>query len=304
MSRWPLATRVLLAIGIFLTAITAAAALWGAHSRPLPPIEESFDPFLSGISSIDEVMAVLATADPSASRLEMLDEADALLRRRFVHGYSYLTFDQNWAGAALRPIWDNLASPVRPDDILRFRRGACSQQALVFQEIARRLGFDYATVSVPGHYAAAVRIDGKWWVYDANREVSARRYPLEWIVSGDPRIASLYKPQVAKQLISDGRNGRISLRDINRNSAANAALLQSATELFSRFGWLVVLALCAALEAGSRLARLRIRLEVAEDAVECLSAADEVASNLIFFPPPLEQRGRRLHAIDRADALA
>ncbi|GAA4017894.1 hypothetical protein GCM10022280_16540 [Sphingomonas swuensis] len=270
----------------------------------MPRIQESFDPFLSGISSVDEIMSVLATVDPTATNLQRLDQADALLRRRFVHGYSYLTFDQNWAGAALRLFWDDLASPVRADDILKFRRGACSQQALVFQEISRRLGFDYATVSIPGHYAAAARIDGKWYVYDANREVLARRYPFEWIATGDPRLSSIYSPELAAQLIDDGRNGRIRLRDVNRNSAENAALLQSATDLFSRFGWLVVLALCAALEAGSRLARLRIRLEAAEQAVHSLSAADEIASNLIFFPPPLEQRGRRLHAIDRADALA
>jgi hypothetical protein len=185
--------------------------------------------------------------------VEKLDAADALLRRRFFHSYSYFRFDQNWSAAILRPIWDDLASPVRPDDILRFRRAACSQQSLVFLEIADRLGFDHASVRAPGHFLSAVKIAGEWWIYDANREVGARRYPHRWLKDGDPRIGDLYPPEVAKALLGGAKSRQNDLVSINRFPAPEARLLHEITSGFSRFGWLAVLAIWASLKLASRM---------------------------------------------------
>lgn len=153
---------MLLALGLLLGGITLAANVWIDPRARMPAIEEQFDPFLAGIDSVDEIMLVLDTAYPDATRLEKLDAADALLRRRFFHSYSHFRPDQNWMAAILQPFWDDLASPVRPDDILAHRRAACSQQSLVFLEIARRLGFEYASIRAPGHFLAGVKIDGRW----------------------------------------------------------------------------------------------------------------------------------------------
>ncbi len=247
----PWLLNLLLGTGVLLAAITAAASLWRPPVAPLPRMDEQFDPMLAGLSSVDEIMFVLATANPGATPLQQLDAADALLRRRFIHSYSYFKTDQNWAAAMLRPVWDNLASPVQPDDILRHRRAACSQQSLVFLEIARRLGFPYAAVRAPDHFLAAVQLDGQWWVYDANREVGARRYPYQWLKNGDARIATLYKPAFATQLLAGARSDRIGLISINRFAAPQARLLHQATDLFSRYGWLVVLTLWAALRCAA-----------------------------------------------------
>jgi len=217
----------------------------------MPPRSEEFDPFLSGLSSVDEVMNALDTAYPLATPIEKLDVADELLRRRFFHSYSYFRFDQDWSAAALRPIWDNLASPVRPDDILQFRRAACSQQSIVFAEVAKRLGFTYASVGLPNHFMAGVLIQGQWWVYDANKEVKVRRYPFAWLKQADPRLARIYTPDYAPVLLAQSRKGQVSLHHVNTNPAPQATLLHKVTKLFSHFGWMLVLGLWAMLKLAS-----------------------------------------------------
>lgn len=255
---------MLLGIGLLLAAITSAAHLYSSPLPILPPLHEEFDPDLRDLDSVDAIMLWLDRAHPNASPLQKLDAADALLRRRFFHSFSYYRFDQNWVAASLRPIWDDLASPVRPDDILRFRRAACSQQSIVFLEIARRLGFDYAAVAAPGHFMAAVEIDGSWWVYDANQEVKARRYPFAWLKTADLRIADIYRPHVAKLLLDGARDGRNSLVSVNQFSAPQAALLHAVAEWLSRFGWLAVLGFWAMLKLAAAPAQPRAGMRYAQ----------------------------------------
>ncbi|GAA4010139.1 hypothetical protein [Sphingomonas humi] len=228
-------------LGLLLACLSAAAAVTEVPRSRIPAVKEQFDPFLAGLDSVDEIMLVLDTAYPHATALQKLDAADALLRRRFIHSYSYFRFDQNWLAASLRPIWADLASPVLPDDILLHRRAACSQQALVFLEVSRRLGFDYAAVGAPGHFMSGVKIDGRWWVYDADQEVSVRRYPFAWLQRGDPRLDGVYEPTGARLLHAAAHAGKVKLSSINRFAAPQARLLHQVTALVSDFGWFVVL---------------------------------------------------------------
>ncbi|WP_029942085.1 hypothetical protein [Sphingomonas astaxanthinifaciens] len=244
-----------------MAAITAWASLNPSAPPPIPREElDQFDPELTGISSIDELVAILEAKAPGASAVEMLDLADALIRRRFFHSYSYFRFDQNWILSLLKPLWSDLASPVRPDDILKFRRAACSQQSIVLQAVASRLGLDYQSIGVnrPGHFLAAVRIDGRWWVYDADREIRVRRYPLDELLAGSPRLNSYYGPVVGLQLIAAAKAGRIQPRDLNRNPAPQASMLHLVTNFASRFGWLVLLLSWAILSLAVRRPASRV----------------------------------------------
>lgn len=254
---------LLLAASLVLAVITAVATSRDLPEASFSTTAEAYDPALAGLDSVDAIMRLLDTRHPAATPLEKLDQADALVRRRFMHDYSYFRPDQNWAAAMLRPLWDDLASPVRPDDILMFQHAACSQQAIVFLEIARRLGFDHAAVGVPGHFLAAVRIEGRWWVYDANREAALRRYPLDWLQRGDPRLAKVYEPALARTLIASARDETTHLRDVNRFPAPNARLLHQLCELISRFGWLLALAAWAALKLVQAREPARVRRELA-----------------------------------------
>ena len=237
----------MLVTAIVMASITAIAQL-PVWSRPvLPPANEKFEPNLAHLESVDEVMSALDDANANATQIQKLDAADALLRKRFMHAYSYFRIEQNWMAAALRPLWDDLASPVRPDDILKFRRAACSQQAIVFQEIARRLGFEFASVRAPGHFLAAVKIDGEWWVYDANKEVAVVRYPLHMLLRADPTIVNLYTPGWGELLVAFTQAGQINLIDVNENPAKEASLLHGILAVSSIVGWLIPLLLYAAL---------------------------------------------------------
>lgn len=239
--------QVLLVAATLMGCVTMLAHLpiW---TRPvLPPAQEEFEPGLAHLESVDEVMSALNSATPGATQLQKLDAADALLRRRFVHGYSYFRIEHNWMAAVLRPLWDDLASPVRPNDILKFRRAACSQQAIVFQEVAERLGFEFAAVRAVGHFLPAVKIDGQWWVYDANREISVRRYPLRMLLSAGPGIAEIYPPYAAKLLLSGARAKQIRLTNVNSNPAKQASLLHGILAFLSKVGWLIALLLWAVL---------------------------------------------------------
>lgn len=229
-------------------AVPTAIARFTPFAPPiLPPTTESFEPALATLDSVDEILAFLAMTYPSATPLEKLDAADALLRKRFVHGYSLFRFEHDWVAASLRFLWDDLASPVRPDDILRFRRAACSQQAIVLQEIARRLGFSFAKAGAPGHFLAAVKIEGQWWVFDPNREIKLRRYPFDWLKQADPRMAASYDPVLAVKMIDWARKDQITFDYVDRNPAPQASLLHGFTSLVSRFGWLFFLTLWAGL---------------------------------------------------------
>ncbi|UUR08475.1 hypothetical protein [Sphingomonas glaciei] len=198
-------------------------------------------------------MTTLNSANPNATQLQKLDAADALLRKRFVHGYSYFRMKQNWMAAFLRPVWDDLAAPVRPDDILKFRRAACSQQAIVFQEIAKRLGFEFASVRINGqenlggHFLPTIKIEGQWWVYDANQEIAARRYPLDWLMTADAQISNVYQPDVARLLLNSAHAKRVRFTDLNENAAEQASLLHGALALLSSVGWMLALLLWAIL---------------------------------------------------------
>ncbi|WP_300974817.1 transglutaminase family protein [Sphingomonas sp. LHG3406-1] len=251
-SRFPAVLKISLLAWLGLAAVTAASLLLSAKRPPLPPIEEEYDRQLGSMNSVDKLMRAIDQEAQGTTPLGKLNHADSLLRRRFVHGYSYFRFDQDWIAYALGYAWDHLASPVRPDDIMQFRRAACSQQAIVFLEVARRLGFERAAVAAPGHFLAGVKIDGRWWVYDANREIAVRRYPYEMLRSGDPGIAAFYKPDVTKQLLDGAKAGQIELRSFNSNPAPQASLLHRITWLLSHFGWLAALLLWSWLRSGKQ----------------------------------------------------
>jgi hypothetical protein len=104
------------------------------------------------------------------------------------------------------------------------------------------------------HMAAAVKIGGQWQVYDADRDISPRSYPLSRLVAGDPQILAIYgKVGQALDLRAQASNGEIRLTDVNRNPALHASLFQRVTRFLSIYGW----ALFAAL-AGLRLWRRRL----------------------------------------------
>jgi hypothetical protein len=226
-------------------AFGALVARSGSCARvQMPMFTEAFDPQMRRIESIDEAVDYIRARHPGAGPVALADAADELVRHRFFHGYSAYRPCQDWIAYLAGYLWSDLRNPVLPDDILKFRRAACSQQAIVFQQIVRRLGLDFASVRAPGHFASAVKLDGTWYVYDADKEIAPRKYPYSALVSGAPVIERIYG-DFGGTLHRAALEGRISLTDIDRDPAPRAALFHRLSGFLSAFGWLVFGALFA-----------------------------------------------------------
>ena len=203
--------------------------------------QELFDRNLQHVNSIDgAVQQVADMAGPKASEAQIARTADTFVRERFADGYSQFRFDQNWLAYLAGFVWDDLRVPVLPDEILHYRRGACSQQAIVFQAILERFGIEYASVLFPGHYASAARIDRQWIYFDPHLEADQSRL---WPVS------ALRTAEGQKAIYGDRPHygyiraiaSKAELADINRFPAPQAAIFHELMGFLSKFGWIVFL---------------------------------------------------------------
>jgi hypothetical protein len=232
---------------IILTVVFCGATLAASltHSTTtLPLVHEAFDPALQSISSVDSAADYVRSHTRATDPKSLADFADEFVRRRFYHSYSFFDPSDNWLAYLAGFAWLDLRSPVLPDDILRHPQAACSQQAIVFQAIARKLGFDSGVVRLDHHMVVAVRIAGAWHLYDPDREISPRSFALSSLMAGDPRVLGIYGPAAKWIGISDpAKRGRVSVDDIDRNPAAHASLFDRGTRWLSRYGWALFLGL-------------------------------------------------------------
>lgn len=231
----------------FLGLGTIASQWQGCERPPLPAIQERFDPRLAAVDSVDAAVAFLQRNGRIADPVAYADAADAFLRDRFVHGYSLYRPCQNWLAWAAAAAWQDLKSPVLPDEILRHRRAACSQQAIVFQALMRRRGLDVRSVGLPGHFLSAVKLRGRWFVYDSNKEIRVRRYPLDLLQRGGVEVERLY-PVEGRGFRTAIAAGKLELRPVNADPAPQAGLFQRATGFVSRWGLSVSLLLLAGVQ--------------------------------------------------------
>jgi hypothetical protein len=239
-SRW--IDRALLGFALlFGLALIVAKSVCG--SPPLA-IWDRFDPDLQSIQSVNAAAAYVRGTRSSANSLATADATDAFVRKRFTHGYSEFAPCENWLAYLASYVRYDLRNPVLPNDILKHRRAACSQQAIVFQSVARQLGLDVGSVRLTGHFLSAVRIGDRWMVYDADREIEPSSYQLASLLEGDPRIEQTYGA-FGRQLdmIGQAKTGQIRFGDVDRNPAAQASFFHWVTHFFSEYGWAVFLGL-------------------------------------------------------------
>ena len=254
------------AVDLLLVALAAffcVGTLWARLPRPaakIPAVTETFNPALTSITTIDDaaryVRAQARSNDPKA----LADAADEFVRERFYHAYSFFDPRHDWVAYLSGFAWINLRSPVIPENILDYPQAACSQQVIVFQAIARKLGFDAGVVTLQHHMIAAVKINGQWVVYDADREIAPRSYPLSKLLAGDPAFLSIYgRMGQSIDMAGQARRGEIKLVDVNSNPAPQASLFHRLTHTLSNYGWLFFLTVAALRLAGRRQASARLR---------------------------------------------
>ncbi|HWJ38739.1 MAG TPA: hypothetical protein VNR86_08280 [Sphingomicrobium sp.] len=248
---------------VFLAAFFCAGTIWAQLPRPAektPATRETFNPALGSITTIDGA-ANYVRAHAGSNRPEALaNAADQFVRERFYHSYSFFDPGHDWIAYLSGFAWINLRSPVLPENILDFPEAACSQQVIVFQAIARKLGFDAGVVTLRHHMIAAVKIDGQWQVYDADRDIAPRSYPLAKLLAGDPAVIGIYgRMGRSIDMAGQAARGEIKLVDVNSNPAPQASLFHRLTHGFSHYGWALFLGLALLRLASRRQASSRLR---------------------------------------------
>lgn len=232
---------VLLVLFLVFSVITLFIALAGCDRRPLPDrITDEFDPNLARITSINDAVAYLRKTRKFSSDYEFANAADNFIRKRFFYGNSFYTPCDNWVAYVAGYVWLDLRSPVIADDILKYRRAMCSQQAIAFQQIIKHAGISYASVRLPGHFVAAAKLDGEWHIFDSTIEIPVVSFPFESLRSGDETIIQYYQ-EFGPNFAQAARNGDVKLEHIDGDPAPKATLFHRFTHFFSNWGWAIFL---------------------------------------------------------------
>jgi hypothetical protein len=272
MSWWRKLPGALLPACFFLFALmTAVSKLVPVQPRPVPArLAEDWKPQLAGVKTVDDALRILPSyiaRERGSREARTAAGIDHFVRDRFFHGPSLLNYRHNWLAAAAGSFWIDLRMPVLPDEILHHRRAICSQQAIVFMELLKRSGMDYASVLVSwptadgkaaGHFAVAARVDGNWLYFDPDQEARQIGVPVESVIDGTA-LPRLYggKPALLEQMRYAAAHRQIRLAHVDVYPAPHGGLFQQVTRWLSAYGWLLfgmlALAQLATLRRGQEL---------------------------------------------------
>ena len=224
---------------------------------------EKYDTSLGYITSIKQLIHV---ADSIAlarkidkDSLKYAITVATLIRNRFYHGFSQYPLNENWIAAVGEYCFGyGLASIVKPDDILKYHYGGCSQQTIVLMEVMKNKNISYRSVGFPHHYASELQINGKWYFFDPNMEPSisdSQRLESNW--NGYPDSLKKYYDRTH---FSDldwkfGKNLRVTRGNINSKVAPNAALFQLVTHYLSRTLWIIPLVIALKIRKSAKAGR-------------------------------------------------
>ena len=257
------ASSIALAVCVFST-----LSFWGAERERLKiTTVEVYDSKLHRIQSIDQLLQELGTM-PGDTVSERVLSLENLLRARFYYGYARYSFRENWvAWLAARTIDADLDAKTNAREIIESSWASCSQQAIVVQEVLRRMKLPYASVLFPNHFTAAVQIDGIWYVVDPWEPLERDRSHLfalsDWQSAKaraqflSPAALAVWEPALAARIPQ--------LAHVNRHPAPTMAWFHPLSQLLSNWLWVpallwLVFSLRAAMAV--RATRTRISSEV------------------------------------------
>ena len=219
--------------------------------EPVPVYSQSekFDPLLSKLNTVD-ILVQYADSIANANHIEQGTLAyavcvDNILRNRFYHGFSEYRIDDNWIAAIGQHFFGfGLAAIVKPNDILKFGYGGCSQQTIVLMEVMERKHIPYRSVGFPHHYASELNFGGKWYFFDPNMEPDisdSQRLEQRWNCCAD----SLKKYYNTKRFTDldwkFGKDLKVTLGKVNAAPAPKALAFQNITGILSKTMWILPL---------------------------------------------------------------
>ncbi len=215
------------------------------EKKPVYNNKELFDPSLAHINSIQ---SLLNFADSSARREHIKNGSlgyavlvSCILRKRFYHGFSNYTLQQNWIAAAGQLVFGkNIASPVNPNEILKYPYAGCSQQAIVLMEIMKRKNISYRSVGFPHHYATELNFKNTWYFFDPNMEPTIKdkeRSQKKWKGSAE-FLKRYYKGNCEYLDWAFGKSEPVIFGIPNAEPARNAYVFQTVTKYLSKILWI------------------------------------------------------------------
>jgi hypothetical protein len=233
----------------FVSSITRFTTFFNVslEKKPVYNNTELFDPSLSKINSLNKLILF---SDSSANNLQVkngsLDYAilvASVIRKRFYHGFSNYTLQQNWIAAIAGYVFGRgLASPVNADEILQHPYAGCSQQAIVLMAVMKEKNISYRSVGFPHHYATEINFNNCWYYFDPNMEPQIKkneRNQNTWKGSADYLKIYYHRKYNYNYLNwSFGKSVPVIFGNKNANPAPHASIFQSITKYLSRLLWL------------------------------------------------------------------
>lgn len=146
-----------------------------------PVFDEQFDPRLLYLNNIDKMQFYIDSVY-EANNSRIFDTAlyvqtvSSVVKQRFYRDLSNYKISENWISVILGElIWPHLSAIVKPNDILMYPNGLCSQQTIVFMELLKLKNINVRSVGLgykegPGHFLCEVYYNNSWRLHDVTFE--------------------------------------------------------------------------------------------------------------------------------------
>lgn len=210
---------------------------------------EQYDKKLSKVDDISKIVEIIKQNHNIAltNNLDFLIAVDDFLRQKYFHQTAYSDISTNWILRIVDIIFPeyHFSTSMDPYELVQKNHGLCNQQSIVFQEIIKKYGYEYASVGFSisegsdyfDHFASAAKVNDEWYYFDSNIEPKFdRRDPsvIGKIIDGDRKFISSIYPNF---YIPPIKEGDIIFKDLNQFPAKNGLLFQKLTQFLSNFIW-------------------------------------------------------------------
>ncbi len=223
----------------------------------LPSPKEMHEIYDEKIARIDNFKDLRRLVDSGIQRnnfegIEIPIFIDDTIQKKYFHGLSNISAETNWILKVADYFFPEFyfLSAMDPKDLVKKNYGWCNQQAIMFQELIKGYGFEYASIGfnikIPnqdnfGHFVSAVKIDTAWFYFDSNMEpIFDRKDPsiLTKVLNADKNMLKELYPQYNFNLLT---KDMIVFRDLNTFPAKRGVLFQDLTQFFSNFLWVFLI---------------------------------------------------------------
>jgi len=217
---------------------------------------ELFDVQLSRLNSLEKsenyIDSIAKSHLVSNAQNKIVDTAqyvllvDDFMKKRFHHRYSHYNLSNNYIASILGYFRFDFSAVVIPEDLLSYENAACSQQAIVFQELLKRKGINVRTVgfesSFSGHFCSEVEYNNSNHFFDTDLESDWSTFSeipsTEELVTNEDMLKRAYAHHMDRLMVFT-ENAPI-YKEWNEFPAKKARIFHKATNFISNFGFLIM----------------------------------------------------------------